>query len=235
MKISPGSTVVTEPTSSHSAPTGIMVARVVTPLSGDRWVPLKILNISDSPVTLWRNAKLADVYTCLALEDMEIPELRSSHQATSIDPAETSAPTGVASAVQEQLEHIGLKDLDLECFDVSADWQRKLADLVIKYEDVFSRRHLDCNEAKGFVHRIRLTDERPIHLPNRRVPPAEYQKLCQVLNELEEKEIIRMSTSEFASPLIFVWKKKWRTAGVHRLPMDQQTNTEGRSSPVAQG
>ena len=48
-----------------------MVARVVTPLWGERWVPLKIGNISDSPVTLRRNAKLADVYTCLVLEDME--------------------------------------------------------------------------------------------------------------------------------------------------------------------
>lgn len=88
VKISPGSTVMTEPTSSHSAPRGIMVAKVVTPLWGDRWVPLKILNISDSPVTLRRNAKLADVYACLALEDMEVPELKSLHQATCIRPAE---------------------------------------------------------------------------------------------------------------------------------------------------
>lgn len=89
---------------------------------------------------------------------------------------------------------------------MSADWQRKLADLVIN-EDVFSRHHLDCGEAKGFVHRIRLTDERPFRLPYRCVPPAEYQKLHQVLNEMEEKEIIRKSTSEFASPLVLVWKK----------------------------
>ena len=65
--------------------------------------------------------------------------------------------------------------------------QGKLADLVLKYEDVFSRHNLDCGEAKEFVHRIRLTDERPFRLPYRRVLPAEYQKLPQVLNEMEEK------------------------------------------------
>lgn len=206
-KISPGSTVLTEPTSSHSAPRGIMVARVVTPLWGDRWVPLKILNISDSPVTLRRNAKLADVYTCLALEDMEAPELSAAQQATSVSPAGTSAPTANIKTVRERLEHVGLRDLDLESCDVTAEWQTKLADLVVKYEDIFSHHHLDCGEAKEFVHRIRLTDERPFRLPYRRIPPAEYQKLRQVISEMEEKEIIRKSTSEFASPLVLVWKK----------------------------
>jgi hypothetical protein len=109
--------------------------------------------------------------------------------------------------VRERLEHVGLRDLDLESCDVTTEWQTKLADLVIKYEDIFSQHHLDCGEAKEFVHRIRLTDERPFRLPYRRIPPAEYQKLSQVLSEMEEKEIIRKSTSEFTSPLVLVWKK----------------------------
>lgn len=59
--VSPGSTVMTEPTSSCSAPRGVLVSRIVTPLWGDRWVPLKLINSSDRPVLLRRNAKLADV------------------------------------------------------------------------------------------------------------------------------------------------------------------------------
>lgn len=50
-------------------------------------------------------------------------------------------------------------------------------------------------------------DERPFKLPYRRVPPAHYQKLRVTLNELEDKGIIRKSTSEFASPLVLVWKR----------------------------
>ena len=49
-----------------------------------------------------RNAKLADVNTCLALEDMDVPELRSSLQATSVEPARTSLRSDVET-MQESL------------------------------------------------------------------------------------------------------------------------------------
>lgn len=57
------------------------------------------------------------------------------------------------------------------------------------------------------MHRIRLTDDRPFRLPYRRVPPAHYEKLRQVLTDMEERGIIRKSSSEYASPLVMVWKK----------------------------
>lgn len=66
--LSVGSTVVVEPSSSRSAPRNIMIARSVCPLWGDRWVPMKVINMLDRPVVLRRNAKIAQVYPCLALE-----------------------------------------------------------------------------------------------------------------------------------------------------------------------
>lgn len=58
---------------------------------------------------------------------------------------------------------------------------QRMADLVLQYEDIFSLHHLDCGEAKGFVHCIHLSDSRPLKLLYRRVLPGQYQKLCQVL------------------------------------------------------
>ncbi|XP_039503265.1 uncharacterized protein LOC120459855 [Pimephales promelas] len=72
--VSPGSTILTEPTSSRSAPRGVLVAKIVTSLWGDRWVPLKLINTSDRPVLLRRNGKLADVYSCVSIEDMDVTE-----------------------------------------------------------------------------------------------------------------------------------------------------------------
>ncbi|KAJ8007986.1 hypothetical protein DPEC_G00100040 [Dallia pectoralis] len=163
LQVSPGSTVMTEPTSSHAAPRGIMVARVVTPLWGDRWVPLKIINVSDSPVTLRRNAKLADGCTCLALEDMGALELSAAQQVMSNGTAGPSATMENVKPMRERLERVGLRDLDLESCDVAAEWRAKVADLMVKYEDIFSYHHLDCGEAKEFV-RIRR-EAVPVVLP----------------------------------------------------------------------
>ncbi|TKS64941.1 Retrovirus-related Pol polyprotein from transposon opus [Collichthys lucidus] len=128
--VSPGSTVITEPTSSHSAPRGVLVAKIVTTLWGDRWVPLKLINTSSKPVLLRRNAKLADVYSVVALEDMDVA-----------DRSEVPLSSCTQSAVPSTA---------------------------------------DANSAKDKL---------------RRVPPGQYQKLRQVLSEMEEKEIIRKSTS----------------------------------------
>ena len=65
---------------------------------------------------------------------------------------------------------------------------------------------MDCGEAKDFVHRIRLVDDKPFRLPYRRVPPCHYDKLRTALDEMEERGIIRKSQSEFASPLVLVVK-----------------------------
>ncbi|KAM7370275.1 hypothetical protein PAMP_011541 [Pampus punctatissimus] len=202
---SPGSTVITEPTSSRSAPRGVLVAKIVTTLWGDRWVPLKLINTSSKPVLLRRNAKLADVYSVVALEDMDVAE-RSEVPLSSC--TQSAVPsTADANSAKDKLRSVGLSGVDMESCEVSEDCKRRMADLVLQYEDVCSRHHLDCGEAKGFVHRIHLSDSRPFRLPYRRVPPGQYQKLRQVLSEMEEKEIIRKSTSEYASPLVLVWKK----------------------------
>lgn len=203
--VSPGSTIMTEPTSSRSAPRGVLVAKLVTTLWGDRWVPLKLINMSNRPVLLRRNTKLADVYPVVALEDMdgaECSEVRLASSGQSIMPS-----TADASLVTDVLRSVGLGDVDIESCEVSEDCRTRMANLVLQYEGLFSRHHLDCGEAKGFVHRITLSDTRPFRLPYRRVPPGQYQKLRQVLSEMEEKEIIRKSTSEYASPLVLVWKK----------------------------
>lgn len=202
---SPGSAVVVEPTGARSAPRNILVGRVVTPLWADGWVPLKIINPGDKPVTLKRNAKIADVYPCIALEDVSsdgaVSTLKSSGQHVSGEQTLRSV------SVSETLKQHGLDNIDLESCDVSDQWKGKMCDLVVSYEDIFSRHQLDCGEVKDFVHRIHLVDDRPFRLPYRRVPPAQYQKLRVALNEMEERGIIRKSTSEFASPLVLCWKK----------------------------
>lgn len=53
--LSVGSTVIVEPTQSRSRPRNLLVGLVISPLWGDRWVPLKLINPSSETVTLKRN------------------------------------------------------------------------------------------------------------------------------------------------------------------------------------
>ncbi|KAJ8383368.1 hypothetical protein AAFF_G00221580 [Aldrovandia affinis] len=96
---------------------------------------------------------------------------------------------------KDSLSSLGLADIDVNSCEVSPYWKGQLVELIQKYEDVFSKDKLDCGQAKDFVHRIHLTDDRPFRLPYRRVPPGQYQKLRQTLSEMEEKDLIRKSSN----------------------------------------
>lgn len=52
--VSPGSTIIVEPCTSGSGPRDVLVGRVITSMWGDRWVPLKMTNLSSKPLTLKR-------------------------------------------------------------------------------------------------------------------------------------------------------------------------------------
>lgn len=231
--MSPGSTVVVEPTNSKAMPRGVLVGRLVTPLWGDRWVPMTVVNPSDKALTLKRNCKLADVFPCLAIEDLAAsqglhvasekkqPDAHNKHPDIEIQQSHTekqvhdipqqkldTLPSAYsAGQLAKSLLELGLSDVDIDACQVSKDCKSRLTQLLIEYQDIFSKHSLDCGEVKGYTHRIHLTDDRPFRLPYRRVPPAHYQKLRQVLTDMEEKGIIRKSSSEYASPLVMVWKK----------------------------
>ena len=221
--ISAGSTVVVEPSESRTVPRSVIVGRVVTPLWGDGWVPVRIINPSTRPVILRRNCKIADVSPCVALEDFDTDYLYQDDQPNDVTCAVTRTADRADSGSEKSLTvdsdcythrpngtvlcDLGLQDIDVGSSTLSTFWRSKLVDLLAKYESIFSRHSLDCGLAKDFVHRIRLSDSKPFRLPYRRLSPSHYDKLRVALNDMEERDIIRKSNSEYASPLVLVWKK----------------------------
>lgn len=142
--MSPGSTVVVEPTSSKSMPRNILVGRVVTPMWGDRYVPMKIVNLSDQPVTLKRNCKLADVSPCVAAEDFTV--FQNSSQVKTSDQI-MSYLEGSCEDFEKKLAEVGLKDIDIKLCQVGHSTKRELVQLLVNYNDIFSKHTLDCGEA----------------------------------------------------------------------------------------
>jgi len=191
--IAVGSAVIIEPTTARSRPQSVLIGRTVALLNGDGWLPLKVINPSDKPVTLKHNTKLADVYPCVELEDFDCPDMYDSiqcvvqHQVqetgdaliddgkdsrlTSEDSSlpdccdENGGPSGSHGGLTSILHDLGLGDIDVDSCDVSSACTEKLVQLIARYQSIFSRHRLDCGKAKGCVHRIRLSDERPFRLP----------------------------------------------------------------------
>lgn len=211
--VSEGSAILVEPSKAQTHKKNIIVCRSVASMNGDRWIPVRILNTSDKAVTLKRHTKVADVSACIAIEDLDVTpeqkpaaEVKVQSQTVCGETASSPGPPP-CPRFRDSLHDLGLDELDIDACQVSDYWKSQLLQLIHKYEDVFSRDKLDCGLAKDFVHRIHLTDDRPFRLPYRRVPPGHYHKLRKVLTEMEERELIRKSNSEWASPLVLVWKK----------------------------
>uniref|UniRef100_A0A8C2FH10 Gypsy retrotransposon integrase-like protein 1 n=1 Tax=Cyprinus carpio TaxID=7962 RepID=A0A8C2FH10_CYPCA len=203
--ISEGSAVLIEPTKSPTHKKDVIMGRVVVSMTADRWVPVRMLNPTDKSITLRKNSKIVNVSPCVALEDLEMDGEQPFDTVTA--QSQTVHDGSHNPDFQHVLEKMGLSDLDIDSCEASLQWKFQLLRLVQKYEHVFSKHKLDCGRAKDFVHRIHLSDHRPFRLPYRRVPPGHYQKLRQVLSEMEERDLIRKSSSEWASPLVLVWKK----------------------------
>lgn len=198
-----GSTVIIEPTQSKARPAQILVGRVVTSLWGNGWVPVKIVNPTEKPLTLKKNAKVADVSPCLSVQDLPDPvRIQSSAQYTQSPSPEPRSEEEMSRVLSD----MGLQDLDLSSCEVSLEWKDKLMKIIEQYESTFSKHKMDCGEAVDFVHRIHLVDGKPFRLPYRRVLPCHYDKLWTALNDMEELGIIRKSQSEYSSHLVLVVK-----------------------------
>ncbi|KAL1259043.1 hypothetical protein QQF64_009620 [Cirrhinus molitorella] len=134
-------------------------------MSGDGWVPVRVINPLGKPITLKRNSKIADVFPVLAVEDLATHSDRNTSEMVSVQSQSTVG--GVISdeescpafELRELLQELNLGDLDIDSFEVSPYWKSQLVQLIKRHEDVFSKHKLDCGKANGFVHHIHLSDD----------------------------------------------------------------------------
>lgn len=115
-----------------------------------------------------RNAKLADVFLCMALEDFDIdyidvepvPLVQQVHKMDDnpIFDSGSGDSLTVDSAVKphrvtsEVLHELGLGDIDIESTQLSQQCKARLVQLIARYESIFSRHKLHCGKATGYVH-----------------------------------------------------------------------------------
>ncbi|PIK34057.1 hypothetical protein BSL78_29118 [Apostichopus japonicus] len=75
------------------------------------------------------------------------------------------------------------------------------------HKGVFSTSDDDVGFCDKIKHTIPLSDDTPIKVPHRRIPPHEWQEVREHLQKLLKQKVIQESSSPFASPVVLVRKK----------------------------
>lgn len=98
----------------------------------------------------------------------------------------------------------------IESLDLSAlpdQEQTGVRSLLYKYQSVFSAHDGDLGCTNLISHDIPLLDDVPVRQRYRRIPPSEYEAVKAHINQLLESQVIRESSSPYASPIVLVRKK----------------------------
>ena len=85
--------------------------------------------------------------------------------------------------------------------------KRKLFEVLLEFQDIFSKDELDLGLTNLAVHEIDTGDARPIKQPPRRPPMALVQEEKAEIDKLLRQGVIRESNSPWASPIVLVRKK----------------------------
>ncbi len=114
--------------------------------------------------------------------------------------ATVALQAGKGDRVEEAIHTMDLPQLPL-------DKQAQVKSLLCKYRSVFSAHEGDLGCTELITHEIPVLDSEPIRQRYRRLPPSDYEAVKQHIHQLLQNQVIRESSSPYASPIVVVRKK----------------------------
>lgn len=207
-------TVLLEP-ASDSLPEGLLVSPALVQVQrGTVFVP--VVNVGSTCATLYPRHSVG------WLAHVTVESLPTGITEVVARPytltASLQTHTGQVSSVREQIQTIDLSVL-------TAPEQEKVRSLLLKHEPVFSAFEGDLGCTNLLSHDIPLLDDKPVRQRYRRLPPSDYDAVKAHLRQLLDSQVIRESSSPYASPIVLVRKKD----GSLRMCVDyRQLNSKTR-------
>ncbi|XP_027861630.1 uncharacterized protein LOC114137209 [Xiphophorus couchianus] len=183
-----GSTVLFEPLES-GLPSGLLASpALVQVIKGTAYVP--IINVGTTELV---------VYPRTVVGTLNVVNVVSLPAGITEVPAKVATMVCQTASVNVQQQ---VEDLDLS--SLSVEGQGQVRSLLNQYMTVFSSHDGDLGCTNVIAHDIPLIDDVPVKQRYRRIPPSDYEVVKDHINQLLASQIIRESSSPYASPIVLV-------------------------------
>jgi len=103
-----------------------------------------------------------------------------------------------------------LEQVEIEKEGLTEEQIAKGLEVILKFQDIFSKNDEDLGNCSLVKHRIDLYDNIPFKQRHRRIPPAMYDQVRSHLQELISAGVIRRSHSPWASNVVLAKRKDGR-------------------------
>ena len=195
-----GYSVLVEPLATHLN-TGLVIYPTYSNVEHGR-VMVQVRNYSKEDVVFSQPTRIAKVSAC---EEMlpTISVFEEDHQVT--------IEVLKAQKNEEEKNKKSLENLPFEVnmgnVQLTPEQEEKFVDLLLRYQHIFSLHEDDVGKTDRVKHRITTTDDVPIKLPDRRVPPYLIPEVKKQLQMWLKHGVIKESNSPYASQMVIVRKK----------------------------
>ena len=178
---------------SKALPSGILLARSLVQVDKSG-VPIQVANLSNEDIYLSPKTPIG------VLEEVtpeRIDLVQVGEEKVELRPS--SAPSDFV--LDNLLAKMSVSD------SLSRSQRKQLDRLLAKHCATFSQSDDDLGYCDWVQHRIITTDDIPVKVPHRRVPPQHWEEVRDYLKRALDTGVIRESSSPYASPVVIVRKK----------------------------
>ena len=195
---SPNSGLFEPLTAKCSLPVGVLLSpAMVSVVRGTAYIP--VVNVSAMDAILHPRTPIG------TLSPAEIVSFPKGITEVAVTPKKQVVATVSSQASSGTPPQDPIQAVDLSGLTPSE--QAKVRSLLRQYEGVFSTHDGDLGCTDLIAHEIPLLDEVPVRQRFRRIPPSEYETVKAHIRQLLDSQVIRESSSPYASPIVIVKKK----------------------------
>ncbi|KAK3086913.1 hypothetical protein FSP39_025347 [Pinctada imbricata] len=186
-----GRDLVFEPSTEFMEKNSVLVASAIVNTVNRVTVPIRILNPTEQDVKLYPETMIGEMESCEVFDFDDVNKEEITVQTTKED----NIPEHLKELYEESI--VNLKKEERE----------KFREFLWKFQDTFSRHEWDLGQTTLINHEINTEGHRPVKQPPRKVPLALDKETREIIQNLQDKGIIRPSNSPWSSPLVLAKKK----------------------------